>query len=62
MTDHQHDTDEQDDDLLEGCQLEEHELEDEETSDLRALFPDGLDTPDLDTVAQGYRDLAVLDA
>ena len=52
----------EDDDFLEGCELSPEEMEDHETQELRVIFPDGLDTPDLEATAEAYRELGALDA
>ena len=59
VTDHDH----HDDDELDGCAIdfEEHAV-DEETASLLPLFPQGLDTPDLEQLAAGYNELGALDA
>lgn len=59
--DDQVDTDE-DDDHLGGCELSPDEIEDEETAELRQLFPEGADTPGLGELADAYNALGALDA
>lgn len=55
--------DHEDDDQLDGCDIDftEHAV-DEETAALLPLFPDGPNTPDLEALAKGYRELGALDA
>lgn len=53
----------QDDDFLDGCDIDfEAHAVDDETASLLPLFPDGADTPNLEQLAQGYRELGALDA
>lgn len=45
-----------DDDFLDGCDLPfDIDPDDDETSELRPLFPQGLDTPNLELVAALWR-------
>lgn len=48
----------EDDDLLDGCALDfSEDPDDDETAELRPLFPQGLDTPNLDQKAQEWQQL-----
>ncbi len=50
------------DDLLDGCDLDfTEDPDDDETAELRDLFPSGLDTPDLESLAATYRELGSID-
>lgn len=61
MSDPQHH--DHDDDELDGCDIDfEQHAVDDETASLLPLFPEGLDTPDLDQLAEDYRQLGALDA
>lgn len=58
--DHEHG---EDDDHLDGCDLDfTIDPDDDETADLRVLFPQGPDTPDLEAQAEAWRELGALDA
>lgn len=63
MTDHpQHEHDPDEDDHLDGCDLDfTIDPDDDETSELRDLFPQGLETPDLEQRASEWRELGALD-
>ena len=59
MADQAHD---HDDDHLDGCDLDfTEDPDDDETAELRDLFPQGLDTPDLEEQAALYKALGALD-
>lgn len=48
-----------DDDELDGCELDfTVDPDDDETAELRPLFPQGLETPDLEAKAQEWRAVA----
>ena len=61
MTPPAHDHDH--DDELDGCDIDFQEFAvDHETASLLPLFPQGPDTPGLEQLAEGYRQLGALDA
>lgn len=64
VTDHDHEHhDDGDDDEIDGCAVDfEAHAVDELTASLLPLFPKGLDTPDLEQLAEGYNALGALDA
>lgn len=46
------------DDMLDGCELDfTDDPDDDETAQLRPLFPEGLDTPNLDQKAQEWQEV-----
>lgn len=52
-----------DDDHLDGCDLDfTIDPDNDETADLRLLFPQGPDTPNLEQRAAEWRELGALDA
>ena len=53
-----------DDDHLDGCDhvIASEDYDDDATAELRVLFPQGTDTPDLEETAEVYRALGAVDA
>lgn len=52
----------EDDDFLDGCDIDfTVDPDDDETAELRTLFPQGAETPGLETLAAEWRELGALD-